>query len=548
MQTLAHLADSVRNALAHTATISDIQEAEVFASSNSQKVFRLNYTSHMPSNGGEEPKSTENFGIGIRVVFKTPDGVKVGFGSEANNISLDGVKIALEKARQGAVLDPEFTGLPRQGTLKRKLFNYHDPEMMDMKEKTLIEAEKKFVDAGWKILDGSIEEFLSSKSLKILAGHKEKTLAKLGLIAGGDLTIIAERIAIGSTHLPDVQTDESTIATISITDMVEEYDAKGSGYGSYNKLSSINQQAGQDAAKNAINACGVQNPEKWRGATLNFREPMGLPSGSYTVIFGHQPVSDMISNLVLPGLTTGAFYGMSSPFMGKMGKLVASTEINLYDDATNLNYVGAKAITCEGLPTRSVDLIKKGVLNDLLSNWYETERLLHKDPRAEEKLGQDPKILHSEGKLLPSSGFRFSTGGGRGYDSTPGIAGTNVILEGTNPKQLEELLQGMAYGIYIGRIWYCYPINGSRSGDFTATVVGDSFVIKNGKIFAPLKANSLRINDNILRILNAVKAAGNQMKSAILWAADEIPVACDLLVSEVVVEEIGAEDTPPTGM
>jgi len=59
-------------------------------------------------------------------------------------------------------------------------------------------------------------------------------------------------------------------------------------------------------------------------------------------------------------------------------------------------------------------------------------------------------------------------------------------------------------GIYIGRIWYTYPINGLLAGDFTCTVVGDSYIIEGGKITEPLKPNSIRIADNIRNLLNQV--------------------------------------------
>jgi PmbA protein len=87
---LSALRKSVSDALAYLRTIEDIEEAEAFASSNGQLLTRLNYTSHIPCNGVEEPKSTESFGIGIQAVFKTAQGRKIGFGSESSDISLEG--------------------------------------------------------------------------------------------------------------------------------------------------------------------------------------------------------------------------------------------------------------------------------------------------------------------------------------------------------------------------------------------------------------------------------------------------------------------------
>ena len=45
-----------------------------------------------------------------------------------------------------------------------------------------------------------------------------------------------------------------------------------------------------------------------------------------------------------------------------------------------------RRITCEGIPTRRVELIRDGKLVGLLSNFYDTHRMLTDEHRAE-KLG-----------------------------------------------------------------------------------------------------------------------------------------------------------------
>src|SRR5437899_5797296 len=109
----AELARAAEEALAFVTGQPGVREAEVFVAANGALLTRLNYTSHIPSNGVEEPKSTESYGVGVRAVFTNDGGpAKVGFGSETSDITLEGVQSALEKARKGAVDDPEFTTLP----------------------------------------------------------------------------------------------------------------------------------------------------------------------------------------------------------------------------------------------------------------------------------------------------------------------------------------------------------------------------------------------------------------------------------------------------
>jgi hypothetical protein len=506
---LVHLRRSVTEALAYLRTIDDIEEAEVFASSNGQLLTRLNYTSHIPCNGVEEPKSTESYGIGIQAVFKTPQGRKIGFGSESSDISLEGVKEALAKARRGGVLDPEFQSLARPTGEKRKLRRYHDPQLMRL-------ADGDLVSAGWQVLGGALRTFETSEELGELAGSQ--SLRDLGLIVGGDVTILQERIAVASYAMPQPQTDESALILSFITAMVEREGSKGSGYAAATRLADFGDGAGRQAARNAIDSIGG----------------VRVKTGEYRVVFGQQAVMDLMVNLVMPSLNLGTFYAGASAFLGKLGQPVAAEMLSIFDDGAAPGLAGSKGITCEGLPTGRTDLIVNGTLKGLLANHYESQRILV-DPRAKEKLGVDPNGQREA--FVPRNGFRFTAGGGRSHGSQPGIFATNVIIQG-NDRSHEELLRNVGDGLYLGRIWYTYPVNGLRAGDFTCTVVGDSYVIRDGRLAEPIKANSIRLNDSIHNVLRGVIGVGRERYPTLVWAADEIVYAPEVAVAKVRVEEI----------
>jgi PmbA protein len=316
-----------------------------------------------------------------------------------------------------------------------------------------------------------------------------------------------------------VETDESTLMTAFVTCMVEARDAKGSGTSTVTRLDHFTDEAGIEAAQNAIAAIGGER----------------VPSGRYTVLFGRQPVADILNNLVVPAVSAGAFYASSTPFLGKLGQPVASPSLTIYDDGATPGLLGSKGVTCEGLPTGRTDLIRRGVFVGCLSCWYETERLLH-DPALATKLGATGPA--AEAALVPRNGFRFGAAGGRQFDTQPSIAASNVVVEGDDPTTLDELVRRVGNGLYIGRIWYTYPINGLRAGDFTCTVVGDSYVIRDGRIAAPLRANALRINDNIATVLQNVVGVTGDVKGTIVWAADEVVYAPEIAVSGIQVESI----------
>src|SRR5262245_49684461 len=174
--TTADLAHAAREALDLLHTVPDVLEAEVFVAANGQLLSRLSYSSHIPSNGVEEPKSTESHGIGLQVVFRSANGPSLGFGSEPSDLSPDGVRRALAKAREGAVHDPAFVSLPRQGAERRALGTYHDPRLLDLDDADL-------VDAGWRVVTGALRTFTASRRLAELAGTDDD-LRRLRLLLG----------------------------------------------------------------------------------------------------------------------------------------------------------------------------------------------------------------------------------------------------------------------------------------------------------------------------------------------------------------------------
>jgi predicted Zn-dependent protease len=507
----AELARAAAEALAWVRSQPDVRDAEVFAACHHVLVGRVCYTSHIPCNGLEEPKSLTACGLGLRVVLEGSPGPRVGFGSETGDLSPGGAERALARARAGATHDPEFVSLPQPGPERPVLADYHDPGVMTLDD-------LGFVTLGWRALQGALAAAAED-------GGSPAALTTQGLVVGGDVTVLRERVALASTHLPEVRTDESTAVTAALTAMVEARAGKGSGWAVGVGLDVDLEAAGAGAVRSAL-------------ATADGER---VPAGEYAVVLGPQPVADLLHHLLLPALSARAFYAGSTPFAGRLGRPVASSLLHLYDHGALPGRAGSKAITCEGVPTGRTDLIRAGILVGCLSNWYETQRLL-RDPALGRKLGATGPAAAAA--LSPRHGFRFGEGGARRFDLTPGIAATNVILEGTSPVSRDELLRTVGDGLYVGRIWYTYPVHGLRAGDFTCTVVGDSYIIRGGRLAAPLRPNAVRIRDNLERLLTAVLAVGRDVCATRVWAADEVAYVPEVAVRGVPVEAVavGQED------
>jgi len=480
---IEELRTAVSDALKYIKKQKDVIDAEVFASWNDLITIRLNYTSDIPCNGIHEPKSIQSYGLGILVTFKRGSRIETGFGSVTNDLTKEGVLEALAKARRNRVYDPDFKTLP-EPVGKPVLTNYHDNRVMEI-------SGKDAVGLGWKALDGALKALRGG-------GHKKT------IIIGGDVTILRERMAIKTTKGID-DFDETTSLTANITAMIENKNVKGTGWSMDTHLAAFKPEAaGRDAAESAMRTIGGRN----------------VKSGRHNVIFGNQPLTDIVSNVLIPSLDLSSVYASNTPFLGKLGKGIASRNLNIYDDGSLKGEAGSKKITCEGMPTGRTNLIMNGILTGFLANSYYAQKF--------KSNLYDP---------MPRNGFRYSASG-RDYKNKPGIFPTNVIIEGNRETTRDSLLKQVNNGVYIGRIWYTYAINGLAMGDFTSTIIADSFLIKDGKIASPLKPNTIRINTNITHILNNIIGITKKKRSTLVWGSREVVIAPEIAVSNVQLDNV----------
>jgi PmbA protein len=486
MITIEQLRACVSEGLERIRKIKGVVEAEVFASWNEQIVVRLNYTSDIPSQGVQEPKSIQFYGVGVFVAFKSGNKIKVGFGSEHNDISVRGVLEAFRKARMNKIFDQDYRSLPDPHGAPT-LTKYHDDNAMEI-------SDKEIVKLGWRTLEGT------------LSNYRAKGFSK-SLIVGGDVTIFKERMAIKSTKGID-DFDETTVLTAPITSMIESEGVKGTGWSTATHLDKFKpEEAGREASESAIRTIGGQR----------------ITSGAYDVIFGRQPVTDLVSNLLAPSLSLTSINSSDTPFLGKLGQRVSSSDITVYDDGAMPGQIGSKKITCEGIPTGRTNLITDGIITGFLTNDY-----------------YNKKLQNNLVSFVPRNGFRFSLGG-RNYNMQTDVFPTNVVIEGREEVSDEELLSRVKDGIYIGRIWYTYPVNGLAVADFTSTIVADSYLIKDGKLGTPLKPNTVRINSNLNHVLNNIIGITREKRATLVWGGEEIVVAPEIAVKGVRLDSIAGD-------
>lgn len=455
----------------------DVKEAEVFASANAMRIMRICYATNVPSNALEEPKSMENFGLGIRIAFR--DG-KTGFGKADSDISAEGIESAYKKAKMSRIYDEDFRGLPEPGG-KPGLDDYHDRKITEMDDESAVEL-------AYGALDGAF-------------GHLEKRHSERSLNITGELNFLTERMAVANSNGID-GFDESTIALCTLTTIFEmKPDISGMWFDSATSLSDFNPY---DAGRISVEkVSATQGGER-------------VESGKYDVVLGRTALADLLYSRLSVGLN--AIDMQASPYVGKLDKKVAVEGLNISDDGLYPGAVGTKRVTDEGLPTGKTEIIKDGRLVNYLSDNYYTRK------------------YRDDSRYNMQNGFRFG-GGGRNYGSEPGVSATNIVVEGGSYDD-KELISEVKDGIYIGRIWYSYPVNGLTSADFTSTIRGDSYIIKNGEITQGLIPNTCRINDNLDRVFNAITGISKEKRATLAWGEESVVITPEVAVKALRIDRI----------
>lgn len=472
-------------------------EGRVFAYEGKTTVGRIVFTTHIPSSGLLEPKSSEGKGVYVEIWFEKNGKKLIGSGQEPSEISIAAIKRALVKAKRDAVDDPDFFGF-----LKKVDIPTHKSYSTKKLTKTKSVSPTKEADVlskmGWDAIKGA------TSGLKKYTGENQ-------FILNGDVSIVMGKMATANTNGVSAADDHGFVSSY-LTAMLEDKWAKGTSWDikeidkSFNTL-----KIGKEAALAAIaNKGGIR-----------------ISSGKYNVIFGHQAMADLFAGLLLSHVNLGMIDFGASMFVGKYGEKVASEDLQFYDDPTIKSIDGGRAFTDEGYPTSKTKLIENGVLVGYLSDIRTTNKVLHKKD-AKQFLGVDPREIKKA--ILPKNG------------SIHGISGTNVVVDSKNPISTNKLLRKVDNGIFIGRLWYTYPIGGYASGIITGTAVADSYLIKNGKLRESLLPNTIRLEDNLGQMIKNIIGIANNKRPIITWNTDEITYAPWVAMKEVQLMEINKGD------
>jgi predicted Zn-dependent protease len=177
------------------------------------------------------------------------------------------------------------------------------------------------------------------------------------------------------------------------------------------------------------------------------------------------------------------------------------------DDGRLAGLVGSRTITGDGLPTGTTPLIEHGRLVGFLADAYQAQHL-----------------TGVVGPTVPRNGMRHATNG-QSFAMRPGIFPTNVVFSSPDAMALEALLEPIEHGVYVGSLWHTRIPEGLYTGAFTSTVLGPSFVIRQGQLAEPVQPGTLCLQDNFVDLLQRLTGLSTTQQPVVLATRQSVVLA-----------------------
>ena len=215
---------------------------------------------------------------------------------------------------------------------------------------------------------------------------------------------------------------------------------------------------------------------------------------------------------------------------------MAVPALSVYDDGAGPGGAPRGRITDEGLPCVAPTSSAAGS-SSALARWYEANACSTTPPLAA-KLGAGTP--EAERALVARNGFGRDASGARAFDMAPAIAATNVWWRETEATGRDELLRSVGQGPTSAHLLHV-PVKGS-SRRLHVHGLRRLVLDPRRRLRAPLRANAVRINDNIGRLLRSIVAIGKDPAATPVWGADEIVYAPAIAAAGVPVEAISTTE------
>ena len=206
-----------------------------------------------------------------------------------------------------------------------------------------------------------------------------------------------------------------------------------------------------------------------------------IPSGRYGVIFENRAMISLLSAFWSIFSAESAQKGMSL-LVGKEGQRIASTAVQLVDDAMHPASLFPSVSDGEGVATNRTAIIQNGELQTLLHN---------------------RKTAAKAGVSTTGNAARSGLGG------VLGVAPNNLVFQ-ESEMPVETLQRQMHNGLYITNVSGLHAGANPVSGSFS--LLSRGFLIENGERVRPV--DQITISGNFYELLRAVNGVANDLDFA----------------------------------
>jgi len=296
----------------------------------------------------------------------------------------------------------------------------------------------------------------------------------------GSLNIVSENVEIANSNGLNC-IDKATYISGTIN--------ADSEYGSF-PVSGIGQDSCRTRNGFSAESVGTDAADMCVGSI----NPLKVEAGKYSIIFEPYSVGELLAFVFASNFNLKIYSEKRSCFVDKFEEKVAVNEFSLIDDPHIPEGIGSKPFDDEGTPTKSISLIKDGILKNLYSDSF---------------------CAYKEGKETSGNASRPGLPMGRSAEPIPIPSPHNLRVVG-NGINRDEIIKDTSKGLLVGRLWYTYAVNPTR-GDFSCTARSGIRIIENGEIKSPGKP--IRIVHNLPVLLENISAIGNEQKNVLQWAS-----------------------------
>ena len=203
-----------------------------------------------------------------------------------------------------------------------------------------------------------------------------------------------------------------------------------------------------------------------------------LETGDYAIVMDPLAAGFVLGNAIGGGLSADSVQRGRSFLAGKLGQVIGSPAVSIYDDPTIEWASGSTSFDGEGTPSTRSLLVDKGRLASYLYDSY------------------------TAGKESRDSTGNSSRGGSTwSYRHPPGISTTNLVVS-PGDSSFDEMVKETRLGAYV-RATFDYP--NLATGEFSGLMM-ESYVIRDGELGPAIRQSTMGIG--IVEMLSRVDMVG----------------------------------------